>query len=589
MITALSMFVACSDAPPPQEANGHLDAVGHLVRASLAVRGIRPSFEEIEAVRADPAALDGLVDVWLQSDEFGATVRDMWAEILMIRDDTFNQLPALGALQGSTLEQIFRGTTEEPLKLIEYIVQNDRPFTEILTADYMLTDDITARIYGVPYDYEAGGWQMTAWHDDRPKAGILASAQVWRRWESNGSNFNRARAGMIARELLCEPFETRDILVVGGINIADEQAVANALIANDACVTCHQSLDPLAGYLWGYKKLIHRNYVADSINAGCDWDWDDIVPEFGPSYLPEDYCYPIEQYNPADEDDWAEWSLRTPSYYGQDVKDVRGVGEAIAEDGRFSLCMARQFYGYMTETEPLKVPFAVASKYQSLLENSGFNAKALVKAIVTDPEFARIAPAPGADGEPEESTARLFVIRPEQYARTVAELTGFVWMSDADPPTCANNSETPRFGSQCWGDVDLSNSDVYGFRSMAGGIDGKVVLEPIHTMTPTKSLVMSQLAANAAGFVVDNDFALPASERKLLGLVEATTTDEGKVRDQLVWLHERILAEFVEADSQRVTDMLALFNVGVAEQGVAAGGWRLVLTAMLQDPGMIFY
>lgn len=586
MFTALSILVACSDVPKSEEPGvERLDPVGHLVRASLAVRGIRPSVDEIEAVREDPEALGALVDGWLDSPEFGETVRDMWAEILMLRDDTFNQLPSLGALQGSSLEQIFRGTTEEPLKLIEYVVMNDRPFTEILTADYMLTDDITARIYGVPYDFGVGGWQVTAWHDDRPKAGILASAQVWRRWESNGSNFNRARAGMIARELLCEPFETRDILVAGGINIADEQAVANALLENDACVSCHQALDPLAGYMWGYKKLIHRNYVADSINAGCDWDWDDITPEFGPSYLPEDYCYPIEQYNPADEDDWQYWNLRAPSYYGREVSDARGLGQAIAEDGRFSSCMARQFYGYFTEVEPLKVPFSATSKYQATLEDSGFDAKALVKAIVTDPDFARIAPAEGED----DPAARMLIIRPEQYARTVADLTGFTWMSAADPPTCANNAETPRFGPQCWGDVDLSNSDVYGFRAMAGGIDGKVVLEPIHTMTPTKSLVMSQLAANAAGYVVDRDFALAASERKLLRLVESTTTDEDRLREQIVWLHERILAEFVDADSERVTAMLDLFDVGRDEQGSAAGGWRVVLTAMLQDPGMIFY
>ncbi len=37
----------------------------------------------------------------------------------------------------------------EPMKLIEYIVRNDRPFTEIATADYIMVSPYTARGYGI--------------------------------------------------------------------------------------------------------------------------------------------------------------------------------------------------------------------------------------------------------------------------------------------------------------------------------------------------------------------------------------------------------------------------------------------------------
>jgi hypothetical protein len=120
-------------------------------------------------------------------------------------------------------------------------------------------------------------------------------------------------------------------------------------------------------------------------------------------------------------------------------------------------------------------------------------------------------------------------------------------------------------------------------------VDGKVILEPIHTVTPTKSLVMSQLAANAAGYVVDRDFSLPAADRKLFARVEANTTDEAAVRDQIVWLQKRILAQIVDADAPEVDAFVALFELGKGQQGNAAGGWRVVLTAMLQDPEMVFF
>ncbi|MEZ4235834.1 MAG: hypothetical protein R3F59_06665 [Myxococcota bacterium] len=114
--------------------------------------------------------------------------------ILLLRNDTFNQLPALGPLQDATLEQIFRGTSERPLQFVAAVVEGDLPLTELVTADWMVTDAVTATIYGVPYDFDAGGWQVSAWPDDRPRAGLLSSAQVWRRWESDGSNFNRGPA-----------------------------------------------------------------------------------------------------------------------------------------------------------------------------------------------------------------------------------------------------------------------------------------------------------------------------------------------------------------------------------------------------------
>jgi hypothetical protein len=73
-----------------------MDPVQRVTRASMAVRGIRPTTEEIDLVQRDPDALGGLVDQWMESPEFAETIRDMWAEILLLRNDTFNQLPVLG-------------------------------------------------------------------------------------------------------------------------------------------------------------------------------------------------------------------------------------------------------------------------------------------------------------------------------------------------------------------------------------------------------------------------------------------------------------------------------------------------------------
>jgi len=563
----------------------------HLVRASIALRGLRPTVAELDAVRADPAQLEVLVHQYVQSPEFGLTIKDMWAEVLLLRNDTFLQLPALAELEGYNLNQIYQSTTNEPLELIARIVMDDRPFTDIVTSQSMYADDVVAKMYGVPYDFDSPEvWQETWWRDERPVAGILSSAQVWRRWESNGSNFHRGRANLIARELLCEDFDHRDILVAGGINIADEAAVAYAVRTQPACVGCHAALDPLAGYFWGYKQLIHRNFVGQSINAGCEWDWSNgAQPEFGPSYLYEYYCYPLQQYNVADEFLYAQWGLPEPSYYGTPAKDLAEVGQLIADDPRFSECQARQFFGYYAQIDPNLVPADTALALQADFEASGFDAKALAVQAVLHPSFTVLrsddpaAPLPLHGG--------LHAIRPEQYARIVAQLTGYRWWAVADRQDCdaAGNNTVQVYGTQCWETIDLSDSDLYGFRAMAGGVDGQVVTRPIHTATPTKLLALEALASDAAGFVVSADFALPPAERRLLGLVEADTTDEAAIRAQLVALHAVVLGERAEAAGPEVDLSYALWATAFAAHADAPDAWRVALIGLLQDPRMLFY
>jgi len=556
-----------------------LDPVDRAIRISMSVRGVRPTAAELDTVRSDPDALEPLVDQWLDDPAFGLTARDMWAEILQLRNDTFNQLPALGLLQGEQLQDLYLGTVEEPLALVEHVYAGDLPLTELVTSDLVFANHVTATMYGLDYDESQGGWQQTHWADARPPAGLLSSAQVFRRWESDGSNFNRGRANMLADVFLCEAFSERDIVVEGGIDIADEQQVAFAVRTNEACVSCHQALDPLGAYFWGYKKLIHRNYVADSISYGCEFDWSNgNEPEFGTSYLPEDFCYPLRQYGPEDEDAWRDWDLRPPGFYGMDARDLTDVGQLVADDPRFATCMVRQAVGYLAQVEKHEVPRPLLDELTDALIASDFSPKALVKALVLSDAFAANGLAdPTAETDP---LARMRVARPEQYARSVEALTGFRWTADPDLLNCNDpgNDDVQRFGTQCWGQVDLSDSDVFGYRAMAGGIDGKVVTRPTRTFTPTRSLVYAQLAANAAGYVVERDLAAAPDARRLLSLADDPTA-------QLVALHGDILGENVEPTGPEVAADLALFDVASTD----AEGWKLVLTAMLQDPRLLMF
>ena len=89
---------------------------------------------------------------------------------------------------------IVYGISEAPLKLIEDIVLRDAPYTEIVTAQSTLTNEVGAIIFGQDWDPSGEEWQVTTWGDARPVAGILSESALWLRHISDGSNYHRGRA-----------------------------------------------------------------------------------------------------------------------------------------------------------------------------------------------------------------------------------------------------------------------------------------------------------------------------------------------------------------------------------------------------------
>jgi hypothetical protein len=233
----------------------YLDDLDYLLRLSMTLRGVRPDIADIDAVLADPDALHGLIDGYIESSEFLEIIRDFHAEMLLARTDAIPQLPALGPIADSYQGEIYKSGAEEPLKLVEHIVDNDLPYTEVLTADYAIVNRIVADMYGMAFDPTGPEWQKSHYIDGRPPAGLLSSQKMMLRHESNAANFHRGRANMVSRIFLCEDFEARDIAFGPGLDLSDEFEVAAAVRTNEACVGCHEALDPLAAYFWGFRGI----------------------------------------------------------------------------------------------------------------------------------------------------------------------------------------------------------------------------------------------------------------------------------------------------------------------------------------------
>ena len=73
----------------------------------------------------------------------------------------FFWFPPRGDFDDITLVDFNRSVQEAPLRLIQHVIANDRPYTEIVTADYTGADRIVAGVWGMNYDGDGATWVET--------------------------------------------------------------------------------------------------------------------------------------------------------------------------------------------------------------------------------------------------------------------------------------------------------------------------------------------------------------------------------------------------------------------------------------------
>lgn len=514
----------------------------HLVRISMALRGTRPSVADLDAVREDPSRVAEFVDAYMEGPGFRETIRDLHNDALLTGVD--GQLPSYAPLediQGFAISDSVMGTT---LRLIERIVVEDRPYSEIVTADTWVVDDIAAAVYGI--DDGGSGWREVPIPGGRPAAGILSDNAFFLRHVSANANFHRGRANAVSTALLCLDYEDNNIELDEGIDLTDVDAVATALTTNPACLACHDTLDPLASHFFAIVGNPMGNQITE---------------------------YPLpDLYIPERAEDWMESTGRAPGFYGEESSDIGTLGALISNDPRFTACTARRFYAYFTRTDVGEVSGDTVDALDAVFVESDLQAKVLIREIMLSDAF-RIAAASTEDSADE--THGYLRARPFQIARTIEDLTGFRWEIDVQllqPGTGA-------------GVVDLVRSASVGFQVLGGSGDSFTVLGSIDTTNATTSLFLRQLAAEASSFVVEQDAMADTPRLLSAGLV----TEDAAVRAQIVTLFGRIYGEAVEEDSEDVNDAVALFNAALATSGDPARAWKTTLTAMLRDLGILFY
>ncbi|MDG1480560.1 MAG: DUF1549 domain-containing protein [Myxococcota bacterium] len=538
MVVAVLLFAGCGEEPAQPHAEAieapmpEMDSLRLLSRMSLDLRGTRPSRDEIEQVSADPEALDDVLDALLLDARFGERIRKLYAEIYLTESDSFMVTAEDFGIESTP--DFLAALGQEPLRILEHVANTDMPWTEIVVGDWTRANATLAAMFPLDIDEDVEGWVEARYTDARPSAGVLSTSGMWLRYTSTQSNANRGRANAVSRILLCNDYLTRPLEFDRNVDLLDEDAVADAIANTPSCVNCHTSLDPIAGYLFGFWSFQEQSWVE------------------------------VSTYHPDRELLWETYTGVPPAFYGAPGESLADLGQQIAADARFPSCAVEQVYSLLLQRDVTLADTDALTMHREAFLDSGLTMRSLVRSVVSDARYR----AGQTDAEGAVPTK---LLSPDLVASSIEDLTGYPWV---------------------YSGYEMLRSDTVGVRTLAGGADGVTVIQNTTSPNTTIILVNERLAEAAASHVVDADAARAAAERRLFTAVDFTETpDTGQdaVVEQIQHLQLRVFGRPVAVDSEEVDANLALWKELYAIEGSAPAAWSALLSALLRDPDFLLY
>jgi len=576
-----------------------------LRRASLILAGTLPSEDDLAAVTAgDESTLRFLLRYLMQGEGFhkflleGANDRlltDKWIEDLPVEiffqpfyPDLVNRVAELSdAGDNDPLIQLVQGTSfgiaRQPLELIAHVVENELPYTEILTANYTMVNPQLALAYrsNVTFDNESdidqwmpgtvegytridqsttymeaagiGAYVTGGLPTDYPQAGILNTPGWLARYPSTDTNRNRARSRWTWYHFLGFDIERSAPRTTDPDALSDTD---NPTLKNENCTVCHEIMDPVAG---AYQNYGDGGFYKDQF-GGLD-------------SLPILYKRDRELVPPYQLGETWYNDMRKPGFSGLEYSNtessLRDLAQDIAADDRFGLGTVKFWWPALMGEEPVRAPAeegdadyaeklalfqaqsadidALAAGFvQGFNGGAPYNLKDLLLEMMLSPWFRVDSATAQADAGNtalrDIGTGKL--LTPEQLDRKTEAVTGFRWYE------------------QVYLGVDSSQlTDTY--RLFYGGIDSDGVTSRATAMTALMSTVVEAQPLQMGCVLVGIEFQFPQANRLIFTEVNKSQHEgnaEQAVRAQLVHMHERFLGETLAPDHPEIDRALQLFT-----------------------------
>lgn len=497
------------------------------------------------------------------------------------------------------------------LALIAYVVKHDKPFTEILTANYAVVNPALARLFGV-LDTPGGvsfddhcdltDWKAVQLEMDNlqgvteantypsskvPHAGIFSTHTFLNRFMTTTTNLNRLRTSMVMKRFLDIEIESLVSFTVG------QEATQQLNPTKDelTCSVCHSVMDPIAGsfHKWTGLGHVRRDRVwhvcTQFLEPNCTTSED-----CANGYACVDSVCVAPGYEPS-------LCVRSIGYQGEPMPAVaakaplRWMTSKMATDPRFATATVKTMLTLLTGREVLVAPtqpgdpsYAATirayiaqeeevSRVTKVFVDNGYDFKSTLIEIVTGPWFrAENGSVSGAQSEAllagQVGGNRLRT--PEELALRVRSVTGFPWVT-------------------LGGRLDSLLSATKGYKTIYGGIDSAAITRRMRDPFAVASAVARRMANEMGCLTVPQDFAwTSALDRTFFVLLDVDTdtldaggqpTNVDAVESTIELLHRVFLNEAAPPGSDAFNEtydlLLKVWEGGLAR--VSAGTEPLAL------------
>ena len=557
-----------------------------LRRLTLSLAGRLPTADEATATGEHGlAALDPILDGIMKEDAFYERLAEAFNDIFLTRG--YDGVPEralsyehfektrhwtgghdLSAIADEKAREKARykladdyreAMLREPMELVKHIVRNERPFSEIITADYIMVSPFTARGYGIydeirerfrnaedPLEFVPVRLKALKGRDKRddqesatgfyPHAGILSTFQYLRRYPTTETNRNRLRARMYYQHFLGVDLLELAARVTDAAAVTAKYEVPTMQAAE--CVVCHKTMDPVASLFQDYYNL------------------EGVYGRRKDGWYKDIFAAGFEGEEMQTEERW---------------RSLQWLAERTVQDPRFAITAVEHVYYVMTGRKVLLEPRAFddpeyAAKRRAWeaqhreveaiaaqLTKANFNLKVAFKAWAVSPFYR-------ADGvsvtalEPKRRAeladiGQARMLAPEQIERKVAAIFGKGWGRMKDKELAI----------------------------LYGGIDSKEVTERAADPSGAMGAIQRIMANDVACKNVAPDFGFPASRRRLFPKIEidvlpgASPEADQRIRETIVHLHELILGRHDLGEAPEVARTYSLF-AGILEDAHAEKG-----------------
>lgn len=534
-----------------------------LRRATLLLQGRVPTDEENKAVVSD-ATLRAALRNLMQGPEFREFAIKATNDRLLINGSMFGPIDEG---QGNLLRyrnlayehresnyisllknRVTRSAYRTAGALVAHVVETEKPYTEILTADYMMVNPVLndilggdvifnpqdndqtfkpARITGYYYNdnierlesesnqqspFEAIGSPVTKY----PHSGILTDFGFLNRYPTTATNRNRARARWVFYHFLDIDIEKSSQRPTDEAALKDQN---NPTMNNPNCTVCHAILDPVAGafHNWNSSNFYRPNGV-DTLDGFYK------NPRTGRSLY-------------QNGDQWYR-DMRDPGLFDTKIverdRTLSELAKLIVKEEGFYRSAVKFWWAAVFGEPMIELPavesdqgyadkYAAYSAQQSAVDDFAFtlrsslDAKDMLTEMMMSAWFSSEQARTGAFKEAHSLSylGGKQLLDPEQLSKKTRALTGVAWRTRLTPQN-----------------VIYWPSDNIGV--LLGGIDGSSVTERAVELTPLMATLTLTHAAESSCLATIREFELPRNARRLFTYVDESTSPESSVSEAIV-------------------------------------------------------